>query len=131
MDDYTIWIEAEEWDAGEWTPRDDVTDVIVTRDDGSRWIASFCAYDHVATLRRNCQESGENLGGKYLWASDLVLVDSTARESVELVVRDLMEAEEFDGAFSEMTDDDDGDEDEDDEDDRPTFEPPRGPTLLS
>ena len=125
MDEYTIWIEAEGWAPGEWTPADDVTDVVVTREDGSRWVASFCAYDHVATLRRNCRQSGENLDGKYLWASDLVLVDSTSRESIELVVRDLMESDEFESAFSEVA------EDDEDEGNRPTFERPTGPTLVS
>ena len=124
MEEFTIWIEAESWAPGEWNPRDDVTDVVVTRDDGSRWVASFCAYDHVATLRRNCAESGENLGGKYLWASDLVLVDSTARESVEQVVRDLLESDEFESAFSEVAEDDD-------DEGGATFERGPGPQLLS
>ena len=123
MEEYTIWIEAEEWAAGEWNPTDDVTDVVVTRGDGSKWVASFCSYDHVATLRRNCRESGENLDGKYLWASDLVLIDSTARESIELVVRELMEADEFESAFSEVV--------EDDDERGPTFESGSGPSLVS
>lgn len=122
-EDYTIWIEAEEWAPGEWTPDDDVTDVVVTRADGSKWVASFCAYDHVATLRRNCRESGENLDGRYLWASDLVLVDSTARDSVEEIVRDLMESDEFESAFSEVA--------EDDDEGGARFERGPGPQLLS
>ena len=41
---YTIWIEAEEWAPGEWTPEDDNTDVMVTWEDGRRWVASFFSY---------------------------------------------------------------------------------------
>ena len=102
---FLLWIEAEEWAPGRWTPSDDVTDVIVTLADGSRWIASFCAFDHLATLRANCAESGENLGGRYLWASDLVLVDDTSRSSIEAVVRDLLANDELQSAFSPADED--------------------------
>ena len=98
--EFDLWIEAEEWPAGEWQPADAVTDVIVTLADGSRWIATFCAFAHVETLRRNCADSGENLGGKYLWASDLVLVDDTSRPSIEAVVRDLIAVGDVPSAFS-------------------------------
>ena len=97
---FLLWIEAEEWPAGEWTPADAVTDAIVTLADGTRWVASCCSFDHLATLRRNCVESGENLGGKYLWASDLILVDDTSRASLEAVVRDLLASGDLPHAFS-------------------------------
>ena len=101
---FLLWIEAEEWAPGRWTPSDDVTDVIVTLADGSRWIASFCSFDHLATLRANCAASGENLGGRYLWASDLVLVDDTSRSSIEAIVRDLLANDELQSAFSPADD---------------------------
>lgn len=31
----TVWIEAENWASGEWTPDNDSTDVIVTLEDGA------------------------------------------------------------------------------------------------
>ena len=43
-DGYEIWIEAEEWSAGQWNPVDANTDVIVHRNDGSHWVASFFSY---------------------------------------------------------------------------------------
>lgn len=52
---YKIWIEAEEWRAGSWTPDDADTDVIVTREDGSRWAASFFSYKHIETLTKKNQ----------------------------------------------------------------------------
>lgn len=105
---FLLWIEAEEWAPGQWNPADDVTDVVVTLPDGSRWVASFCAFGHLATLRANCAASGENLGGRYLWASDLVLVDDTSRASIEAVVRDLLANDELTSAFSpaDASDDD-------------------------
>ena len=109
---FGLWIEAEEWAEGEWNPADDVTEAIVTLMDGTRWVATFCAFGHIPTLRANCAESGENLGGKYLWASDLILVESTARASIEAVVRDLLATDELQSAFSEVAE---GDEDDDED----------------
>lgn len=108
---FQLWIEAEEWAPGEWDPADDVTDAVVTLADGTRWVASFCTFTHLARLRANCAESGECLGGKYLWASDLILVDDTSRASLEAVVRDLLAEDELRSAFSEAEDDDDDDDD--------------------
>ena len=108
MDDQAleVWIEAEEWPAGEWDPADSVTDVMVTTGDGSRLVASFCAFAHLATLRRNCADSGECLGGRYLWGSDLVLVEDTSRATIEAVVGDLAASGDLRVAFSAAEDGD-------------------------
>ena len=99
---FQIWIEAEHWAPGEWQPDNAVTDAIVTFADGSRRVGTFCAFAHVETLRTNCAASGECLGGKYLWASDLILIDDTSRSSIETVVRDLIERGEIESAMSEL-----------------------------
>lgn len=98
---HTIWIEAEEWGDGAWDPGDEASDVVVTFADGRRWVASFVAYGHVATLVERNRESGENLAGRYLWASDLVLIDAIRRDSIEAVVADLIADGGFESAFSE------------------------------
>lgn len=98
---YSIWIEAEEWGEGAWDPSDEASDVVVTFADGRRWIASFVAYGHVPTLVARNRESGDNLGGRYLWASDLVLVDAISRDSIEAVVADLLRDGGFESAFTE------------------------------
>jgi hypothetical protein len=103
---FELWIEAEEWPDGEWTPSDSVTDAVVTLGDGTRWIATFCAFAHLDTLRATCRATGENLGGRYLWASDLILVDDTSRETIAAVVADVVAAGDVPSAFSEMTDPD-------------------------
>ena len=103
-DAFLLWLEAEEWPAGEWDPADAVTDAIVTLADGSRWIAACCAFAHLATLRATCAETGENLGGRYLYASDLVLVEDTRRATLEAVVRDLIARGELASAFGELAD---------------------------
>ena len=106
MNEFTVWIEAEHRAPGEWQPHDDVTDAIVTLPDASRWVATFCAFAHIATLRRNCVESGECLGGKYLWASDLILIDDTSRSSIEAAIQDLLTSGDLESAFSEWADPD-------------------------
>src|SRR5689334_9907572 len=103
---FELWIEAEEWPEGEWDPADAVTDVVVTLGDGSRWIATCCSFAHVEQLRRNCVESGENLGGRYLWASDLVLVDDTSRPTLTMVVGDIVASGDLPSAFSELVEGD-------------------------
>ena len=97
---YAVWIEAEEWGEGEWDPEDEASDVVVTRADGERWIASFVAYGHVATLVARNRESGECLAGTYLWASDLILVERIARPTIEAVVADLLRDGGFESAFT-------------------------------
>ena len=96
---HSVWIEAEEWGEG-WDPRDEASDVIVTLPGGERWIASFVAYGHVATLVQRNRESGACLGGSYLWASDLILVEDISRPTIEAVVADLMRDGGFEDAFT-------------------------------
>jgi hypothetical protein len=95
MKDYDIWIEAEHWVPGEWNPTNDNTDVIVTFSDKSRWVASFFTYSNVETLRQMHAASGECLGGKYFWSSDMILIDDTSRKSIETVIEDLIRTDDF------------------------------------
>lgn len=96
---HSVWIEAEEW--GEpWDPRDEASDVVVTMPGGERWIASFVAYGHVPTLVTRNRESGECLGGTYLWATDLILVEELTRPTIEAVVADLIRDGGFESAFT-------------------------------
>lgn len=101
---HSVWIEVEEW-TEPWDPRDEASDVVVTLPDGSRWIASFVAYGHVPTLVQRNRESGENLSGAYLWATDLVLVEEISRPTIEAVVADLIGDGGFESAFTRAEDD--------------------------
>ena len=62
---YTVWIEAEEWISGTWTPKDSNTDVLVTFADESRWGATFFSYANIRTLTEKHKQSGESLVGIY------------------------------------------------------------------
>jgi len=97
---YSIWIEAEEWADGEWTPTDDNTDVIVTFENGKRWVATFFSYQNILSLSEKNRKSGECLGGKYFVATDMVLVDVVSRERIEAVVGEMLKLDEFERYFA-------------------------------
>jgi hypothetical protein len=95
----TVWIEAENWASGEWTPDNDSTDVIVTLEDGSRRIATFISYKYVNTLTERYRKSGENISGAYLWIRDMILIDEISRPRIEEVIKDLFKAGDFEVVF--------------------------------
>lgn len=99
---YTLEIEAEWWAPGEWTPADDNTDVWVTFDDGSRWVASFFSYVNIHTLTEKNRRAGECLAGAYFWASDMILIDEVTRPRIEEVVQHLIREGEFDSVFTRL-----------------------------
>lgn len=96
-----IWIETEHIDSVS-DPSDDNTDVLVTLDDASRWAATFVTYQNVETLRRKNAQTGECLAGRYMWASNLIVVDETSRRAIEAVVADLRATGEFESAFQKL-----------------------------
>jgi len=97
---YSVWIEAEEWADGEWTPADDNTDVIVTFENGRRWVATFFSYQNILSLSEKNRKSGECLGGKYFAATGMVLVDVVSRERIEAVVAETLKVNGFDRYFA-------------------------------
>lgn len=97
---YSTWIELEECMEGTWNIFDDNTDVIVTFDDTTSWVASFYSYNNINKLAEKNKFTGENLGGKYLWGTDMILVDEISRERIEEVVKDLLIENEFKQAFA-------------------------------
>ena len=97
---YSIWIEAEGWTDGEWTPTDDNTDVTVTFENGKRWVATFFTYQNILSLSEKNRKSGECLGGKYFVATDMVLVDVVSRERIEAVVAEMLRLNEFERYFA-------------------------------
>ena len=97
---YSIWIEAEEWAAGEWTPSDDDSDVIVTFENGDRWVATFFSYQNITSLAEKNRQSGECLAGKYFVATEMILVDEVSRNRIEEVVANLIEEDDLKTYFT-------------------------------
>lgn len=96
---YRVWIEAEEWASGQWIPEDGNTDVMVTFQDGHRWLATFIAYKNIQTLTEKHRKTGENLFGAYVWISDMVLVDEISCSRIEAIIHDLLKQGEFESIF--------------------------------
>src|SRR5437870_2693563 len=97
---YSIWIEAEQRAPGEWNPSDDNTDVIVTFENGARWVATFFSYQNILSLAKKNRNTGECLDGKYFVATDMVLVDEVTRQRIEEVVAELIERNDFELYFA-------------------------------
>ena len=102
--DYTIWIEAEEWPADQWTPDGSDTDVIVSWEAGDRWVASFISYKHIKTLTDKNKQTGEHLSGAYFWTSDMILIDEVSRQRIEAVIHELISTHDFEVVFSRLPD---------------------------
>ena len=99
---YTLWIEAEEWAPGHWSPADDNTDVIVTFEDASRWVATFFSYANIHPLTQKNRRTGECLAGAYFWASDMMLIDEVSRPRIEEVVHHRIQEGEFEAIFTRL-----------------------------
>jgi hypothetical protein len=102
---YSIWVEAEQWAPGEWTPANGNSDVMVTFENGERWVATFFSYQNILSLREKNRDTGECLGGKYFCATDMILVDEVSRERIEEVVAEMLGQEEFATYFARCEDD--------------------------
>jgi hypothetical protein len=97
----TIWIESEDKGPiiGGQRNTDDNSDVMVTFSDGKKYVATFFTYDNVKTLSEKNKRTGELLGGKYFWASDMILVGRIDRDTIEKVIDDLIKEKYFDQLF--------------------------------
>ena len=96
---YTIWIEAEQWSEDQWNYDDSNTDVLVIWEDKSRWVASFFSYKNIQTLTEKNRKTGECQGGSYFWSSNMILIENTSRKHIEDVVAGLIQKDQFEGIF--------------------------------
>lgn len=97
-----IYISAENRAEGEWNYEDDNVDVLVTFNNGKIYMATFFTYANIEHLRRKNNNTGECLSGKYFWASDMVLIDNCSRQSIEEVIKYLLDEDEFYDIFNEI-----------------------------
>ncbi|WP_218131574.1 MULTISPECIES: hypothetical protein [unclassified Paenibacillus] len=95
---YSIWIEAEQWAEG-WNESDAISDVLVSFDDGTEWIASLFTYRNIETLICKNRISGECLKGDYFWSSNMILVAEISRPRIEELVNHLLINGEFSSIF--------------------------------
>lgn len=100
-----IWIEAEEWTEGHWNHENDNTDVIVTLTNGERYVGSFFTYTNIQELTSKNERTDENLNGKYLWSSDMILIDKCSRQDIEQAINELLKQDDLTSVFTKIEED--------------------------
>lgn len=101
----SIWIESEENGPilGGIKELNDNSDVIVEFQDGKRFIASFYTYKNIEWLRNKNKKTGECLGGRYFWGSDMILVEKINRTEIEEIIEHLINDDNFEAIFDNIT----------------------------
>jgi hypothetical protein len=95
-----VWISLET--KGFITPAESIdqnTDIIVTLSTGERYAATFFTYQNIVTLTSEKRLSGEWLGGRYLWATDMLLIEKIDRLLIHQVIEDLINDGSWPAAF--------------------------------
>ena len=78
------------------------TDVVVTLDNGKKFIASFFSYKYLNKINHEHIKSGEYLRGNYFWDKNMVLVKDCSNKTIKPVVINLMDEGNFEEAFMEL-----------------------------
>jgi len=78
---------------------DDSVDVVVHFGDGSRYSATFFTVENIRSLLKSYRASGECASGKYLWAANMIVIESLDLSTIEVAVADLIRTGEFTRAF--------------------------------
>jgi len=78
---------------------DDNVDVLVYFADGSKCAATFFTLENIRRLFFKNRTTGECASGKYLWAANMIIVESLDEETIQAAVADLMASGEFARAF--------------------------------
>jgi hypothetical protein len=81
-------------------PTADNVDVEVVFDSGEFYVATFFTLENIRGLMEKNRRTGECLGGLYLWASDMIIVERLTLDAVSRTVADLLVSGEFGAAFS-------------------------------
>jgi len=72
-------------------------DATITFPDGSRRYATFMTLDVVRRIMDKDARTGESLGGRYFWCSDLIIIRDVGLESMAAAIRDLISSGDIEG----------------------------------
>ncbi|MCD8435996.1 hypothetical protein LNJ03_11900 [Tenacibaculum dicentrarchi] len=99
-----VWIGTEEKGPilGGIAEINDNSDVIVTFENGDKYVATFFTYENIEWLRQKNQKTGECLNGKYFCATDLILIDKLNRKEVLNVINHMIKEDEFSTYFDKI-----------------------------
>lgn len=87
-----------------WDPIDDNIDVVITLSGGDRYKATFFTIANIGTLFAQNKRTGECAKGLYLWASDMLLVETLDDETLRIAIDDLIKSGELEAACSLLDD---------------------------
>ncbi|WP_329089566.1 hypothetical protein [Streptosporangium sp. NBC_01469] len=73
-------------------------DATITFPDGSRRYATFMTLDVIRRIMDKNARTGESLGGRYFWCSDLIIIRDVGLESMAAAIRDLISSGDIEGA---------------------------------
>jgi hypothetical protein len=98
----SIHLSSQNEDYENFNPKRGNTDVIVSLEDGRKYIASFFAYDNIEELRIQHEINGDFLHGSYFWAKNMVLVKECSPDVIDPVVKNMIDEGEFNDIFRKL-----------------------------
>lgn len=100
---FTLWLEFEEVEPGNWDITNEFCNVIVSLEDGRKCGLNVWTYQFLETSVKMDRESGDNLQGLYLIPPDLFVKELT-RSCIEASIADLLRKECLDDVLYLETD---------------------------
>ena len=88
----------------EWNALDDNIDIEVKFRDGRRYTATVFTVKNIETLFAKNKATGECGNGLYLWAVEMIVVETLSYEVLNLMVQNLIDEQEFESAFARVPD---------------------------
>lgn len=92
--DFTLWLEFEEVDPGNWDLENEFCNIAVTLLDGRRYGINVWTYQYFQTAIDMDQQNGNNLNGLYLTPPDLFVKELT-RACIEKTICDLLTVDDL------------------------------------
>jgi hypothetical protein len=89
MSDFTLWLEFEEVEPGNWDTENEFTNIHVDLPDGRHYGINVWTYKFLETAIKLDQASGDNLGGLYQTPPDLFVKELT-RECIQKTIENLL-----------------------------------------
>ena len=81
----------------------DNADIEVTISD-NKYVATFFTLKNISTLFESYRNTGECLAGSYFWSSNMIIVKDLNEETIQSVISQLVESDEFEDVFEKIID---------------------------
>lgn len=81
-----------------WDVEDDNVDVEIVLQSGARFSATFFTLRNLSSLFAKNRITGECAAGLYLWASNMVIVESLDRDTIGRAIQGLIDDSELESA---------------------------------